>query len=310
MTSRRPMSVSGRSLKGLNAGVSAVRGAPPRSEAPGPAASGKVGSFAGAARQRCEDDQDWQLAKPAQRVPHSALDERCERLLEILDRSAPSIFLPLIKKVGVWFTPKLVLARSRTAMMSLMSFSFWRHSSKVCLVMPTCWPNLKILGRKSFFDGCPLVLLGKQHRNQGQSLVAAGAARHHRRQRCPFVQRELAEYQTHLAGIDVLLLQHGKNLVVEVGAVAARHRGIFHDRDRGVRLAQRQSGKGPAFISSSCVTLTGARGRRTGLLAVSARGAGRISVYIRLPATPIVAITALLNSSLRRSIELGVEVVT
>ena len=54
------------------------------------------------------------------------------------------------------------------------------------------------------------------------------------------VEREVAQHQPHLAGVDVALLELGQGVVVEGGAVRAGQRAVLDDRDRRRRIADRR----------------------------------------------------------------------
>ena len=64
---------------------------------------------------------------------------------------------------------------------------------------------------------------------------------------------ELAEHVTHLAGVDVLGLEVGEDVVVEAGAVRAAGRAVLDHRDLGLRVPR---------LKSSCVA--GAAAARPG----------------------------------------------
>ena len=55
--------------------------------------------------------------------------------------------------------------------------------------------------------------------------------------------RELADDEAHLAGVDVLALQLGKHLDLELAAVGARHRGVLDDGHRRIGTAEGHLGE-------------------------------------------------------------------
>ena len=109
--------------------------------------------------------------------------------------------------------------------------------------MKVCSLNSGLLGdrhelRDRLLDR-PLGLLLKQRLDQRIEFVLVGAARQHRGAGGQRIEREFAEDEAHLAGVDVALLQFRIGGLVEVRAVRAGHRGVFDDGDRSVVLAER-----------------------------------------------------------------------
>ena len=88
-------------------------------------------------------------------------------------------------------------------------------------------------------DERPLVLLGEQKLDRGERLVVADAARQHESRDVERVAREFAKDVPDLAGVDVVLLQLGKDLAAEGRAMGAGQRAIFDDR-HARRVAHRQ----------------------------------------------------------------------
>ena len=103
--------------------------------------------------------------------------------------------------------------------------------------------HLEELGPRVAAHEGPGLLRVEQRADQRENLVAARAARQHRGARRQVVERELAHDEAHLAGVDVLLLERREHGVVEVGAVAAGHGGVLHDRDGRVVLAEHEVGQ-------------------------------------------------------------------
>src|SRR6516165_7012085 len=84
----------------------------------------------------------------------------------------------------------------------------------------------------------PVPLLREQRFNQGEVLVLARTSGQHGTGCGELVERELAEDEANLAGIDVLGLQLRIGRLVEMGAVRAGHGCILDDRHRGIRGAE------------------------------------------------------------------------
>src|SRR5208282_4693518 len=86
-------------------------------------------------------------------------------------------------------------------------------------------------------DERPAVLLGEQTVDHGVALVRAGATREHEAGGRQRIERKFAQDELRFARVDVLGLETGPYLLVEGRAMAAGHRGVFDDRDRGRRRA-------------------------------------------------------------------------
>src|ERR1700722_12048417 len=78
-------------------------------------------------------------------------------------------------------------------------------------------------------DERPLVLLTEQKLDGGERLVVADAARKQESCNVERVARKFTEDESDLAGVDVVLLQLGKDLAAEGGAMGAGQRAIFDD---------------------------------------------------------------------------------
>ena len=78
----------------------------------------------------------------------------------------------------------------------------------------------------------PALPAGRRTRRGSSVALGAGAVGQHRGLQRDLVEREVAQDQPHLAGVDVALLQPRQRLLVEGGAVRAGERGVLDDRDR------------------------------------------------------------------------------
>src|SRR5438034_1313102 len=81
----------------------------------------------------------------------------------------------------------------------------------------------------------PVLLLREEGLDQREEFVLAGAARQHGGGGRERIEREFAENEAHLAGVDVLLFQLGVGGLVKMAAVRAGHRSVFDDGDRSIR---------------------------------------------------------------------------
>ena len=245
-----PLGAVGPSLKGLNAGLSVVTGPPASAAADVAAAVSPFSSerVAGASGERGEQDQRCYRQTLAQHTLVQLLSSGAKAFSKS-SSVPPTSLLPLMKKVGVCSTPKLWFARSRTATMSRISFSFLWQASKACARQPHLLGEPEQLRQELLAGLCcrPLLLLGEQCRDERHGALAAGAPRGHEGVCRSLVQGELAEHQPHLAGIDVLLLEGRQHVVVEVGARPAGQVGIFDDRHGRIGVADRELRQWPGL---------------------------------------------------------------
>src|SRR5713226_6874919 len=84
----------------------------------------------------------------------------------------------------------------------------------------------------------PRGLLREQHVDEAIKALGRRAARDHRRLQGRAVEREIAEYQLRLAGVDPRRLDLRQDLLLESGAMGAGQRGVLEDGDRRIRLAE------------------------------------------------------------------------
>src|SRR5713226_4657442 len=82
----------------------------------------------------------------------------------------------------------------------------------------------------------PRLLLGEEHVDEAVEAFGRRAARDERRLERRGVEREIAEDQLGLAGIDPVGLDLRQDFLFEGGAMRAGQRGVFEDRDRRVGL--------------------------------------------------------------------------
>src|SRR5262245_33798378 len=207
--------------KGSKPGVSAVAPPIPDAEAMAPVAGCWPSSGTSPLQPaRCAASKTAvRERRPGTRASSSALLHGRERLLEFLDRRCPRHFLT-VDKEGWRRANAEAICGSRS------DFDDVIHKLLICQTFVEAFlgeaglfGELEKLRHRIAAHKRPLVLLGKERRNQGKGLVPAGAARQHRSGHSEFVEGELAHDKAHLAGVDEPFFDRRKNLVVEIGAV-------------------------------------------------------------------------------------------
>src|SRR5580704_5893635 len=78
----------------------------------------------------------------------------------------------------------------------------------------------------------PVHLILEQEINEGKILIPRQAAGDRGGHAGRAVQGIFAEHHSHLAGVDVILVQLGNDVLLESGTMRAGHGGVFDDRDR------------------------------------------------------------------------------
>ena len=114
---------------------------------------------------------------------------------------------------------------------------------------------------EGLFGEGPVLLLLNSRSVIGIIFAVAVAARQHETGGGERIEREFAQDESHLAGVDVALLQLRLGRLVEIGAMGAGQRRIFDDRHLGVGRARATSPKGAGTARSAGATFWAKAGR-------------------------------------------------
>ena len=147
----------------------------------------------------------------------------------------------------------------RTAVMSSSSFWSVRHLSKLSCVKPACLAISNSSRHRVALARTPSPPASANSTSMSGKVLSPPAQRASIEAAAARLSSGNSRKMKRTLPVSMYFsLSAGQHLVVEVGAVAAGHRGVFDDGDRARRPCRAtRSGSGPGFISSSTETSVG-----------------------------------------------------